>query len=268
MAKITEPGHKAVLRLLTGHYHETSGYRAYREAGVEDWLLIHTVSGLGRFGHARGELTAEPGDWVLLRPGTLHDYGVESTLKHWELVWAHFQPRAEWRGLLNWPEVNDGLMRLRVDQPEIAARFLDVHRLRTGDLRQRESLAMNALEEVLLRLDACSVPAAAGDERVQKAMDFLERNLEQKVALDDVAEAVGLSVSRLAHLFRAESGQTPQRYLETRRMQRAAELLARTSFSIKQIAAAVGYESPFYFSLRFKAWTRQSPTAFRGAGRR
>jgi AraC family transcriptional regulator of arabinose operon len=268
MMQIAAAEHTAVLKLLTGHFHETSGYRAFREHGVADWLLIHTVSGLGRFGHAGGELIGEPGDWVLLRPGTAHDYGVEGSLKRWELVWAHFQPRAEWQAWLNWPEVADGLMRLRVDKAEIAARFLDVHRLHTSDLRQRENLAMNALEEVLLRLDEHTMPVVAGDERVRRAMDYLERNLERKVVLDDVADAVGLSTSRLAHLFRAEAGQTPQRYLETRRMQRAAELLVRTSFSIKQIAAAVGFESPFYFSLRFKAWTRQSPTAFREADRR
>ena len=82
--------------LLTGHFNETSGYRAMRQNGVSDWLLIHTLSGRGRFGHASGDMVAEPGDWVLLRPGTRHDYGVEPGLQRWELVWAHFLPRAEW----------------------------------------------------------------------------------------------------------------------------------------------------------------------------
>ena len=79
------------------------------------------------------------------------------------------------------------------------------------------------------------------------------------------AGSVGLSTSRLAHLFREQSGQTPQQYLEGLRMQRATELLRRTGFSIKQIADAVGFESQFYFSQRFKARTHQSPSSFRAA---
>jgi AraC family transcriptional regulator of arabinose operon len=229
------------------------------------------VSGRGRFGYEDGELIAEPGDWMLLRPGTLHDYGVETTLRRWELVWAHFQPRPGWQEWLAWPAVHSGLMRLAIGGAEgaaIADRFLDVHRLLSGDRPRREAFAMNALEEVLLRCDQHNPLAARSevDTRIRRAMDFLERNLHRRIGLDDAAAAVGLSTSRLAHLFKAVSGQTPQRYLESRRMQRAAELLRRTGFSIKQIAAATGFDSPFYFSQRFKAWTRQSPSAFREAG--
>lgn len=263
------------LKLLTGHFHKTSGYGAFREDGVADWLLVYTASGLGRFGYAGGEIVARPGDWVLLRPGTPHDYGVEASLARWELVWVHFQPRPEWLKWLHWPEVHDGLMCLTVGGPAgdgIAARFLEVHHLLNSTHRRREAVAVNALEDVLLRCDQHNPIAAPeqGDDRVRKATEFLEQNLEKKTSLDDIAAAVGLSTSRLAHLFRAESGQTPQRYLEALRMQRAAEMLERTSFSVKQIAAAVGFESPFYFSLRFKSWSTLSPTAFRchSSGRR
>jgi AraC family transcriptional regulator of arabinose operon len=269
MAISTETPHAAVLHVVSGHFNEESGYRAYRSGGTKDWLLIYTVSGLGRFGYAGGETVAAPGDWFLLRPGTLHDYGVEASLKQWELLWAHFHPRPHWLPWLNWPSVRGGLMRLQIPGPEprqkVLGRFFDVHRHTTGSLRQREMFAMNALEEVLLWCDQHNPEQAAStiDERVREAMAFLERNLANKILLDDLADAVGLSVSRLSHLFKAETGQSPQQYLERTRIDRAAELLQRTTFSIKQIAAAVGFDSPFYFSLRFKARTKKSPKAFR-----
>jgi AraC family transcriptional regulator of arabinose operon len=72
-----------------------------------------------------------------------------------------------------------------------------------------------------------------------------------------------LSPSRLSHLFKAETGISVQRYLETARMRHAAELLRRTSFSIKQIAAAVGFPDPLYFSQRFRVFTEASPTDYR-----
>ncbi len=267
MAKVTEHRRTSVLELLTGHFHQGSGYRIIRREGVGDWLLIATASGRGRFGHAEGELVAVPGDWVLIRPGTPHDYGVEASLKQWELVWAHFQPRAHWLAWLNWPVAGPGIVKLSLGGDAALDQFRAVHRLFTSDLRRSEAFAMNALEALLLECDRHNPLATTSshDERIGRAMAYLERNLARKVTLADVAGSVGLSTSRLAHLFREQSGQTPQQYLEGLRMQRATELLRRTGFSIKQIADAVGFESQFYFSQRFKARTHQSPSSFRAA---
>ena len=47
-------------------------------------------------------------------------------------------------------------------------------------------------------------------------------------------------------------------------MQHARQLLIRTSLSIAEVAADVGYSDPFYFSNRFHRYNGKSPTAFRG----
>jgi len=268
-----ETSHDDVLTIMTGHFSQASGYSAFRSKGTRDWLLIYTESGKGRFGFGRGELVAEPGDWVLLRPGTLHDYGVESSLKQWKLLWAHFQPRAHWLSLLAWPMVHRGLMKLTIPDAAVrekaVSRFLQAHQLATGTLRHRDLLAMNALEEVLLWCDQANVQANPGDvdSRVRDAMDYLVQNLHHKLTQNDVASHVGLSVSRFAHLFKTETGRTPQQFLEAQRLDRAAQLLLRTTFSVKQIATEVGFDSPFYFSLRFKSRVKLSPKAFRQKNR-
>lgn len=48
--------------------------------------------------------------------------------------------------------------------------------------------------------------------------------MNRKLFLDDLAESVNLSASRLRHLFKAEIGKTPTQYLRTRRMQEAKNL--------------------------------------------
>jgi AraC family transcriptional regulator of arabinose operon len=67
----------------------------------------------------------------------------------------------------------------------------------------------------------------------------------------------------MAHLFRAQVGQTPQRFLEQQRLDRAKQLLAFTPNSIKTIAYELGFENPFYFTLRFKRYTGSSPRQYR-----
>jgi AraC family transcriptional regulator of arabinose operon len=78
-----------------------------------------------------------------------------------------------------------------------------------------------------------------------------------------IAAQCGLSPSRFAHLFRHQTGETPQRYLELQRLKRARELLEFTQEPIAVIARSVGYENPFYFTLRFKRHNGASPRQWR-----
>jgi len=286
MRPLIETPHVPPQRIITGHFVEGTGYFAYRPGGTRDWLLIYTVAGHGRFGYAlrdgqgdgrgeggeSGEITTEPGDAVLLPPGVLHDYGIANGAKQWDLLWAHFHPRPEWAPWLSWPSAAEGaagLLRLRIARPaarrRVEAALAKMHRRALGPHRLRTSMAMNALEEALLWCDTESPLASttAPDPRIAQAQEYLCEHLKTTVSLDDVAAEVGLSVSRLSYLFRRETRLTPQRYYEQQRLERAKQLLEITDLPIKQIAAEVGFANPFYFTLRFKAATGQSPRAYR-----
>lgn len=158
-------------------------------------------------------------------------------------------------------------MVLHLADPGVADRLHLVRRLQASPLRRREAFAMNALEAVLLACDQHNARPVANalDPRIRRAMDYVDTHLATPTRLADMARAAGLSTSRLSHLFVEATGQTPQAYQEAERMRAAVDLLRRTGFPIKQIATAVGFDSPFYFSKRFSKWTGQSPTAFRQA---
>jgi AraC family transcriptional regulator of arabinose operon len=267
--------------LHTGHFHAEAGYFAYRSQGTRDWLLIHTLSGCGRFGfrsgkggaETSGEIIAAPGDVVLLRPRVLHDYGVVPTNPRWELLWSHFHPRPAWQTAMAWPAVLDeemrdtGLMRIRLsnsDAQKLAARFADVHRLTSSPHRNHIALAMNALEEVLLWCDEWNPSHREPiDPRIQAAMEMMCRTLSEPLRIEMLADCAGLSPSRFSHLFRAVAGTTPQRYHEQRRLDRARRLLEMTSMPMKAIARDLGFDNAFYFSRRFTLHTHCSPSEYR-----
>jgi AraC family transcriptional regulator of arabinose operon len=258
-----------IAHLLTGHYRMDRSYRTWREHGADSWLLILTLDGAGRFGYEGGAIRAQAGDATLIRPGVRHDYATDPLPGRWELLWAHFYARPDWREWLAWPEEATGLMQLRLaDAPtlqKVTARLFETHRLATGALKQRDAFAMNALEEVVLWC-ATQGPRTGQtrmDDRVQQCMDYLCRNLADKVTIDGLAARCGLSGSRLAHLFRAEAGMTPQQFQEQQRLMRARQLLELTGRSIQDIATEVGYDNPFYFTLRFKRLTGLSPRDYR-----
>ncbi len=262
--------------IVTGHFRRKRGYYAWRPRGTKDWLLIYTVSGQGRFGYvntdgSNGQIISRPGDMIALRPGTLHDYGVEPELQQWELLWAHFHPRPQWHALLNWPQASSGargLMRLQLSSRNLRARIhhrlKDVHRWAGGVARQRIEFAFNALEEVLLWCDTVNLHGKTPlDPRIEQAMDQACADLSQPISIPAMANVAGLSASRFAHLFRQSLGISPRHWIELQRINRARQLLELTDLPIKQIAADVGFESPFYFSLRFTHYHGKSPRRYR-----
>lgn len=255
--------------LVTGHFHQGPRFSTYRAGGTDDWLIIYNLSGHGRYGHAAGELVTGPGDLVLLKPHTLHDYGTARGHRHWEPLWAHFIPRPAWLEWLDWPEAAPGILLLALHghefQTRIARRFQDVVRLNAGPSPSREAFAMNALEEVLLWCDLAN-PQKAGaglDPRIGRALDFICARFAEPLTVARMAGHCGLSPSRFAHLFRQQTGETPQRYLELQRLNRARQLLEFTQEPVRLIARQVGFENPFYFTQRFKRHSGASPRDWR-----
>ncbi|HEY0009125.1 MAG TPA: helix-turn-helix domain-containing protein [Tepidisphaeraceae bacterium] len=260
--------HEAVVTLVTGHFVSEAGYYAWRPRGTNDYLLIYTHAGLGRFGTLDGRsFLVQPGDVILIRPGTFQDYGVEESLKQWELVWAHFTPKADWLDLLDWPELEPGVHRLRLEQAAnaVAEAFERLHRSTQTSDPLRDRLAVNALEALLLQCERVNPGRAAHriDQRIRQTMDYVARHLGDKITLATLAEISELSVSRLAHRFGEVVGVSPMEYVERQRIERARQLLQMTSLSVKEIARQLGFSTQFYFSQRFKNHTGRSPVQFR-----
>jgi AraC family transcriptional regulator of arabinose operon len=125
--------------------------------------------------------------------------------------------------------------------------------------------SLNAMERVLLHVHASSLDHSARrkDERILKAIRLLVSRLREPFSISALAAACGMSPSHFAHLFREETGTTPQRMFEEIRMRRASQLLLSTGLNIGEIAQDLGYENPFYFSRRFSKFWRVSPSAYR-----
>jgi AraC family transcriptional regulator of arabinose operon len=138
-------------------------------------------------------------------------------------------------------------------------------RLNAGSQSRGQVFGLNALEEVLLWCDAVNPRQASSqlDPRVRQAMDFLGAHATEPFSEERLAQAAGLSPSRLRHLFRAQTGSSPRRFQEEQRLRRARDLLALSRQTIGEIALELGFANPFYFTLRFKKQTGESPRAFR-----
>ena len=105
------------------------------------------------------------------------------------------------------------------------------------------------------------------DQRIQTAMDLMAKDLQRDFSLYALARSVNLSLSRFHHLFKAETGMTPARYLRSLRLEQARELLATSFLSIKQLMRCVGFTDQSHFNHEFKRAYRLTPTEYRALAR-
>ena len=81
--------------------------------------------------------------------------------------------------------------------------------------------------------------------------------------LEDLARMEHLSPSRYSAVFRSCMGVSPQGFLTYLRIKNAADLLCRTDLSMAQVAQAVGYDDPLYFSALFRRKMGMAPSRYR-----
>jgi transcriptional regulator GlxA family with amidase domain len=81
----------------------------------------------------------------------------------------------------------------------------------------------------------------------------MRRDLRARLTLNDMARSVNLTSFHFCHLFKAETGRSPARYLKAVRLERARELLETTFLSVKEIRALVGLNDESHFARDFRA---------------
>ena len=102
---------------------------------------------------------------------------------------------------------------------------------------------------------------------INRAQKVIRELMEKNLTIQDISQGLGLSYSSFRKLFKEITGIAPATYQHDLRLQRAKELLSATNESIKEIAYRLNFESPDYFSSKFKAKTGMKPSDFRAMNR-
>jgi AraC-like DNA-binding protein len=98
-----------------------------------------------------------------------------------------------------------------------------------------------------------------------RAKDLADARYAERLDVDDMARAAGLSRAHFSREFRRTFGESPHAYLLTRRLERAAALLRSTDHSVAEICFSVGLRSVGSFTTSFTRTYEMSPTAYRAS---
>lgn len=235
---------------------------------LNEYQLLYITEGEGVFNSAHAkDVPLKAGDLFLLFPGEWHTY--YPTGKHgWKSYWIGFKGK----------NVDDRVKAgfLSVDKPIYHVGFsADIIRLYEEAYKRAQEEApylqqilagiVNHLVGLMYALER-SMELSKDHTRVDMinlARLRIRESLEVDLTIQQVAEELGVSYSNFRKLFKEFTGISPALYQQDLRLQRAKELLATTSLSIKEIAYRLRFESPDYFSSKFKIKTGKKPSEFR-----
>lgn len=96
-----------------------------------------------------------------------------------------------------------------------------------------------------------------------RARDAIDRDFAKPLDIPTLARIALSSEAHFIRSFRAVFGETPHRYLQRRRIERAMALLRHTDRTVTDISLAVGFNSFGTFSRTFRAIVGESPSTYR-----
>ncbi|OIQ50419.1 HTH-type transcriptional activator RhaS [Pseudodesulfovibrio hydrargyri] len=158
-----------------------------------------------------------------------------------------------------------------VDDPRLVERLRALQRAIAdeADRLERESLLVQGLAEAITRHGEPG-PArevrSGGRDAVKAVRAYLTDHLAEKVSLDELARAAGMSRYHLLRVFQAATGLPPHAYQNQLRVDLGKRLLAQ-GMPVSQAALETGFTDQSHFTRVFRQYTGATPGQYRDSGR-
>lgn len=198
---------------------------------------------------------AEPGDLILLPPGSDYEFGsCKKSVRSGIVVQGSIITPIlqKLRGKYVFSAAETGTLLPKIEYFFQAEKF-DPHQLAVWSFDLLSSLKNNDSEIQL-------------PDMLHKVTDKMQKNLDMPLKLEQLSAEAGVSPRTLNRIFRKYFQISPHKYLIKLRMQRACQMLAWEEFSIKETAISTGYPNALNFSTEFKRVMGCSPTEYRTRG--
>ena len=260
-AAMVRPGTRRLFVTDAGFFPSAEGHGRVRPRGTTETIVILCTAGSGVITLGGSQHALTPGACIVIPAGAPHRY-VTSAENPWTIWWLHV------RGT-DVPDLTELLtseqrpvLRLRsVDR--VVSLFDELVSLLERRLSPAHLLAASGVGwHLLSRIVADRVLPPDGSP-LERAMRYLEARIDGTIRVKELAELVGMSPSHLSALFRDASGSGPNAFHTSLKMSRARGLLDTTMMSVTEVALAVGYTDPLYFSRHFRRIHGTSPTLYR-----
>ena len=223
----------------------------------------YTISGCGAVEYEGRTIPVEKGNAFLLIVPEKHRYYLPETSDHWEflylsfcgydLVWLASEIR-RLSGVVSSRYCTNGIV-------DAAKNIVD--QVIDGELTPytASSLAYDFMMKLLAESERQS---SRGLELHQVMHNYCLKNIERHPGIEELAGVAGYSRGHFCRKFREEIGCNPHEFVVDLKMRYALRKLQIENITIKEVAAACGFDDPSYFCKVFRKHYGVTPALFRG----
>jgi len=238
----------------------------YGPAVKPSFVIHYITNGKGTYTVNGHSYNLSAGQGFIIYPNILTEYEADND-NPWSYVWVGFDGSKAESYLKASGFSHDNL----VFSTDAGDKLIEIvaDMLEHNTLSHSNELRLQGLLYMFLSLisdNAAPTPVTSTGSTnmyVTKAVEYIQNNYYNDIHVADIASYVSLNRSYLTTIFTSSLGQSPQQYLTTFRITRAAELLRLTDLSVGDISRSCGYTDIFTFSKAFKKLKGVNPTKFR-----
>ena len=256
-----------------GYFPKALYHYCQRPQGSVDNILFYCVQGKGYYTLDGHTFTLNPNQYVIVPATDKPLVYWSDTEDPWSIYWVHFTsdalqafnrayhivpeqgpqyiPHNE-KGIRIWEEMYENLSRGYSPENLMNTNLCLYHLIATFVFSQQQNQNSSSPEKAIIR----------------ETIDYMKNNLDKTIRIEDFADLNKYSVSHFSKLFRLTTGMSPIEYFIHLKMQKACQLLYTEDSRVKQIAALLGYDDPYYFSRLFKKYMNTSPETYRKSVRK
>lgn len=235
------------------------------------YLFHYVLSGTGRLmaNDSRGishEYQIRSGEGFMIFPRQINTYIADPKLP-WEYIWIEFDGMRA-REIIE-------TAGLSPDHPVYHASYKDLRENMKDEMlyiaEHHDASPFHLMGHLYLFIDYLSRSSSSQmttsgrvrDFYIKEALNYIEQNFQNDISVENIASFCGLNRTYFGRIFKETVGKSPQQFLLSYRMAKAAELLKLTELSISDIGNAVGYPNQLHFSRAFKNVYGVSPREWR-----
>lgn len=251
-----------------GYFPRAAYHYRERKKGCVDNILIYCLRGKGWYTINNRKFEVQSNEFVII-PATKEDlrYGADET-DPWTIYWIHFSGRElEQFNRSFGIGLYDGARSILLNEKGMEIWGTMYKSLEMGYSMEN----LNYTNLCLYHLVATFLyPEKHMDEKKQEKKDMVNESilhmrskLDVRLTVKEMALKANLSEPHFTRLFRKATGMSPMDYFIHLKLQKSCLLLYSSTSRIKDIADAIGYDDPYYFSRLFKKYMNLSPEQYR-----
>ena len=249
-------------------------YRVYKSPiiktehseGRNDYQLLYIAHGKGHFFFNGKETIVTKGNMILFRPGepqVYYYYSVDKT----EVYWVHFTGSEVERYLDHYELPNDKNVFFTGISPDYQWLYNQIIQELQLKRANYEELLRILLRHILLMINRfIKEDHTQGSDtfnEIERATHYFNENYNKDISIEQYAEEHLMSKNWFINCFKKIMKVTPMQYILQLRISTAKNLLESSTKNISEIADAIGYDNPLYFSRLFTKYVGVSPKEYR-----